>query len=118
MRRVTIRRGVEEGGQQIDLTPMLDVVFIMLIFFIVTATFIKEAGITVERPPAKTLESIRNQKIFIALSADGEIWIDKQVVNPLSVRGIIERMRAENSLGAVVIQTDADAAWVSFERCQ
>ena len=114
MRKVVVRRAVEDSGQQIDLTPMLDVVFIMLIFFIVTASFIKEAGIDVRRPAAETLEQIRNQKIFIALSGDGEIWIDKQVVKPVSVRGIIERMRAESSLGAVVIQADRDSTARTF----
>lgn len=109
-----MRRASEDAGQQIDLTPMLDVVFIMLIFFIVTAAFIKEAGIEVRRPPADTLEQIRNQKIFIALSADDEIWIDRQVVKPVSVKGAIERLRADNSLGAVVIQADVDSTARAF----
>jgi biopolymer transport protein ExbD len=110
MRRFIGIRASEESGQQIDLTPMLDVVFIMLIFFIVTASFIKEAGITVERPPANTLEDIKNQKIFIALSPDDDIWIDKQVVKPVLVKGVIERLRAENPLGAVIIQADTDSS--------
>jgi biopolymer transport protein ExbD len=108
------RPTVEESGQQIDLTPMLDVVFIMLIFFIVTASFIKEAGIEVQRPVADTLESIKNQKIFIAISDENEIWIDKQLVKPVSVKGIVERLRAENSKGAVVIQADASSHAETF----
>ena len=111
--RSIVRQAAEEGGQQIDLTPMLDVVFIMLIFFIVTASFIKEAGIDVNRPLADTLESIKNQKIFIAISDENEIWIDKQQVKPVSVKGIIERMRAE-SKGSVVIQADAASFAESF----
>ena len=108
-RRSIVNQQNAENSQQIDLTPMLDVVFIMLIFFIVTATFVKEAGVDVVRPAADTLESIKNQKIFIAISADNEIWIDKQVLKPVSVRGAIERLRAENSKGSVVIQADANS---------
>lgn len=106
MRRMIGERHDEESGHQIDLTPMLDVVFIMLIFFIVTAAFIKEPGVSVERPVAMTLERIQNQKIFIALSDDDRIWIDKRAVDPLLVKGAIESLRAENPLGAVVIQAD------------
>jgi len=112
--RSFVRQASEESGQQIDLTPMLDVVFIMLIFFIVTASFIKEAGIDVQRPAADTLESIKNQKIFIAISDENEIWIDKQMVKPVSVKGIVERMRAENAKGAVVIQADASSYAETF----
>jgi biopolymer transport protein ExbD len=108
-RRSIVNQQNAENSQQIDLTPMLDVVFIMLIFFIVTATFVKEAGVDVVRPAADTLESIKNQKIFVAISADNEIWIDKQVLKPVSVRGAIERLRAENSKGSVVIQADANS---------
>ena len=114
MRKSIVRQVSEDSSQQIDLTPMLDVVFIMLIFFIVTATFIKEAGIEVERPRAETLDQIKNQKIFIALSSDDEIWIDKQVVKPVSVRGIIEGMRADNDRGAVVIQVDVNSRAGTF----
>jgi biopolymer transport protein ExbD len=113
-KRSFLRPAGEEGGQQIDLTPMLDVVFIMLIFFIVTASFIKEAGIDVQRPVADTLESIKNQKIFIAISDENDIWIDKQLVKPVSVKGIVERLRAENSKGAVVIQADANSYAETF----
>jgi len=114
MRRFIQGREESESGQLIDLTPMLDVVFIMLIFFIVTASFIKEAGISVKRPVAETRESISNQKIFIALSSDNEIWIDKQKIKPVSIKGTIERLRAEHSMGAVVIQADAASSAETF----
>ncbi len=114
--RSVVKQHRDENSQQIDLTPMLDVVFIMLIFFIVTASFVKEAGIDVERPVANTLESIKNQKFFIAISDKNEIWIDKQPVKPLLVKGIIERMRAENSKGAVIIQADANSNAEAFAR--
>jgi biopolymer transport protein ExbD len=106
MRNSLVRKAAEEQGQQIDLTPMLDVVFIMLIFFIVTATFIKEAGVDVNRPVAETREEIKNQNILVAVNAADEIWINKVMVKPTSVKAVIERMHADNPKGAVVIQAD------------
>lgn len=100
------RRGGEDNASEIDLTPMLDVVFIMLIFFIVTASFIKEAGIEVNRPEASTASKKENVNILVAVSATNEIWIDKRRVDTRSVRSVIERMHAENPKGAVVVQAD------------
>jgi biopolymer transport protein ExbD len=94
---------------QIDLTPMLDVVFIMLIFFIVTASFIKEAGIEVNRPEASTSQPKENVNILIAISATNEIWMDKRRVDERAVRANIERLHAENPKGAVVIQADNES---------
>ncbi|WP_101758756.1 biopolymer transporter ExbD [Oceanicoccus sp. KOV_DT_Chl] len=108
MRRNARNAAVEEGGE-IDLTPMLDVVFIMLIFFIVTASFIKEAGIEVNRPEASTATKKENVNILIAISATNEIWIDKRRVDKRAVRSVIERMHAENPKGAVVIQADNES---------
>jgi biopolymer transport protein ExbD len=99
----------EEDVQAIDLTPMLDVVFIMLIFFIVTASFIKEAGIEVNRPEATTWIEKKSASILIAVSENNEIWIDKNRVDPRSVRQAIERLLAENPKGTVVIQADSGA---------
>ena len=96
----------EEEENEINLTPMLDVVFIMLIFFIVTATFIKEAGIQVERPDTFTADSQDDAAILIAISAGGEIWIDRQERDPQMLRSVIERLHAENPKGSIVIQAD------------
>jgi biopolymer transport protein ExbD len=101
--------GAKEEEASIDLTPMLDVVFIMLIFFIVTASFIKEAGIDVARPPAQTLEKISDANILIAISAGDEVWIDKKIVEPRFVKAAIERLHAENPKGSIVIQADEDS---------
>jgi biopolymer transport protein ExbD len=106
MRRNAIKRGGDEESSEIDLTPMLDVVFIMLIFFIVTASFIKEAGIEVNRPEASTASQKENVNILIAVSPTNEIWIDKRRVDKRAVRSVIERMHAENPKGAVVVQAD------------
>jgi len=98
----------EEGG--IDLTPMLDVVFIMLIFFIVTASFIKETGIEINRPDAKTYDKKHKSTILIAITAENEVWINKNKVDARLVRNRIEQLRAENPKGGAVIQADNKAS--------
>ena len=99
----------EEEDNEINLTPMLDVVFIMLIFFIVTASFIKEAGIDVDRPYAPTADSQDDAAILIAISANDEIWIDRRETDPNAVRGMIERLHSENPKGSIVIQADEES---------
>jgi len=88
---------------------MLDVVFIMLIFFIVTASFIKESGIEVDRPSAVTATVKEKGNILVAITAGGEIWIDRRQVDPRAVRANIERLHAENPQGSVVIQADKNS---------
>lgn len=100
----------EEPSAEIDLTPMLDVVFIMLIFFIVTATFIKEPGVLVDRPLLLTAEQVRNQKILVAITADDEVWFDKRNIEDHQVRAVIEKALAENPKGAIVIQADKQSS--------
>lgn len=102
-------KAAEEDQNAIDLTPMLDVVFIMLIFFIVTASFIKEAGIEINRPEATTSVLKKNANILIAVSSNNEVWIDKSRIDIRAVKGSIERLHAENPKGAVVIQADDDS---------
>lgn len=109
MRRQMRRRGQSDDDADINLTPMLDVVFIMLIFFIVTATFIKQAGVTVLRPEALTAEQKPTVSMLIAISPNGEIWIDKKRVDPATVRAHIEKLHAENPKGGLVIQADRDS---------
>ena len=99
----------EEDENEINITPMLDVVFIMLIFFIVTASFIKETGIDVNRPDAQTAVAQEKANILIAITETGEIWIDRRRVDPRAVRANIERLHAENPQGTVVIQADKKA---------
>ena len=107
MRRRQGSIAVEEEENEINLTPMLDVVFIMLIFFIVTASFIKEAGIDVNRPDAPMTESKpEDANILVMINANDEIWIDRRLIDPRAVRANIERMHAENPEGSVVIQAN------------
>ena len=100
------RRRVSEEETGVDLTPMLDVVFIMLIFFIVTASFVKEAGIDVNRPEAATAKPKQRANILIAITKTGEVWIQKRRVDVRAVRANVERLLAENPQGSVVIQAD------------
>jgi len=98
-----------DEDSDINLTPMLDVVFIMLIFFIVTATFIKQAGIEVLRPEALTAEQKPTVSVLIAIGENGDIWIDKKKVDEAAVRAHIERLHAENPKGGLVVQADKDS---------
>jgi len=102
-------RMAEEEADEINLTPMLDVVFIMLIFFIVTASFIKEPGIDIDRTLAATAVKMPKATILIAISPGDEIWIDKKPVDPRDVRDRIEKLLAENPKGEVVIQADNES---------
>ncbi|MCH9813225.1 MAG: biopolymer transporter ExbD [Epsilonproteobacteria bacterium] len=105
MRR--IRR--ESDDQQIDLTPMLDVVFIMLIFFIVTTSFVRETGIDVNRPSASTAEKKSKGNIMIAIKPNGEIWLDKRHVDIRAVRANIQRLKAKFPQSSVIIVSDAES---------
>lgn len=93
----------------VDITPMLDVVFIMLIFFIVTATFVKQSGIEVNQPQASTAVVQEKANILIAIDADNRIWINRREVDIRALRPNIERLHAENPKGSVVIQADRDS---------
>jgi biopolymer transport protein ExbD len=106
MRRRQNRRKSES---EVNLTPMLDVVFIMLIFFIVTASFVKESGIEISRPGASTAVRKEKGNILIAISSNDQIWMNRRQVDPRALRANIERAHAENPQGAVVIQADKAA---------
>jgi biopolymer transport protein ExbD len=98
-----------DEGAEINITPMLDIVFIMLIFFIVTTSFVKEAGIDVNRPSADTAQRKERGNILVAISPAGDIFIDKRKVELRSVRANIERLHAENPEGSVVVLSDKEA---------
>ncbi|MEX0965003.1 MAG: biopolymer transporter ExbD [Pseudohongiellaceae bacterium] len=103
------KKDQEEAGE-IDLTPMLDVVFILLIFFIVTSVFVTEAGIEVTKPEASTSEGKKGDLILIAVGSAGDIWIDGEQVDPRFIRSRFELRLADAPNSAVVIQADADAS--------
>lgn len=105
-------RGAEEDNSEIDLTPMLDVVFIMLIFFIVTASFVKESTIDVNMPdPNENQQQTDddNSAIVVTVKANDEIWMDDRRIDIRAVRANIERVHAEKPQAPVVVKADANS---------
>jgi len=95
----------EDDENEINLTPMLDVVFIMLIFFIVTATFIRETGIDVNRPEQDQPQVVQEEgAILVIIDSTDDIWIDNRIVDLRAVRANVERLHAEDPERPVVIQ--------------
>jgi len=103
------KRVAKADESDVNVTPLLDIVFIMLIFFIVTATFIKEPGVDVTRPEALTAEDQRLVSILVAIDAENTIWINREEVSLDAVRATLERLRRENPRGSAVIQADGSA---------
>ena len=99
----------ESGPTALNITPLIDMVFILLIFFAVNASFVKEAGVEIERPSARTATIKQQANIMIAVTENDEVWVDRQRVDPSSVRGHVERLHAENPEGAVVILADDES---------
>lgn len=102
------RKNRPEDDSQIDMTPMLDVVFIMLIFFIVTTSFVSESGLEVNRPSAATATDQSKAGIFVAIKDTGEIYIDRQQVDQQRVRASLERLIASQGEVGLVIQADQE----------
>ena len=99
----------DEEESQIDLTPMLDVVLIMLLFFIVTSTFVKESGVDVTRPEAETAVVTESNSIQIGISAANQIFMDKRQIDKRAIRANVEKSLAENPGAAVIIVADQDS---------
>ena len=104
------RHQSHDDESSIDLTPMLDVVFIMLIFFIVTASFVKESGLEISRPePSNSEAQTENKNIVLQVSANEEIWLEGRRIDIRSVRANVERLVAANPEAAVIIQSHPKA---------
>ena len=100
----------EEGGAAaINLTPLIDMVFILLIFFAVNSTFVKFPGVDVEQPVAKSTTIQQASTVLIAVTSTGEIWIDKKKVDVRRLRGVVERMLVESPDASVVVLSDQDS---------
>jgi biopolymer transport protein ExbD len=106
-RRHSGHSGEEHG---IDLAPMLDFVLNLLIFFIITTSFVREAGITVARPEADTAFHSQAANILIAIRSNGEIWMDRRQVDLREVRPTIERLHIERPDDTVIVIADKSAA--------
>jgi biopolymer transport protein ExbD len=99
-----------EESTGIDLAPMLDFVLNLLIFFIITAVFTKEVGLTVNRAGAAPEGSTKEaSSVLVAIRANGEIWVDNRIVDVRAVRANVERMAAVNPGTGVLIVADKDA---------
>ena len=106
MRRRRNTRNDDSEGAIIDLTPVLDMSFIMLIFFIVTSSFVNDAGIKVQRPTAQTGQVQGEGQVMIAIKPNGEVWMDKHPVDIRAIRANVVRLQSEQSLGSAVIAAD------------
>ncbi|MEY3017116.1 MAG: hypothetical protein RL336_251 [Pseudomonadota bacterium] len=109
MRHLRGNRQEQADESEIDLTPMLDVVFIMLIFFIVTASFLKEAGIEINRPEDSKNNPSDSENILIQITANNEVWLNQRRIDIRAVRSNIERLHAENPKAAVAISAHNEA---------
>ncbi len=109
MKSGLMKKRNDDGPGEIDLTPMLDVVFILLIFFIVTSVFVTEAGIDVSKPQASTAEPKSKDLILIAVTSDGEVWMNGVVIDPRFIRSEFELRLADAPNSSVVIQGDENA---------
>jgi biopolymer transport protein ExbD len=103
------RKSDSGGDATVDLTPMLDVTFILLIFFIVTAQFIKEPGVKVQRPEVINQAQAKPLAILIAIDANSDVYIDKQKVPTEQVGFMVKELREDNPRGKIVVQADKDA---------
>ena len=103
------RRSSNQEEAQIDLTSMLDIVFIMLIFFIVTSSFVRESGVEVNRPQASNVSSQKDAGIFVAITASNDIFIDKRMVDAERVQATLEHLLLEQPDASLVIQADEHA---------
>lgn len=103
------RRINRQEEANIDLTSMLDIVFIMLIFFIVTSSFVSESGVDVNRPKASHSQSQKDAGIFVAVTEANDIYIDKKIVDPERVQAVLERLTLDKPDASLVIQADEHA---------
>ena len=100
------RRHAHTEDAEINITPMLDIVFIMLIFFIVTTSFTKETGAVIAKPEAERAQALQNGTILIGIRPNDDIWMAKRQIELREVRQMVERAKSENPEGSVVIVAD------------
>ncbi|MDL4863979.1 biopolymer transporter ExbD [Halomonas elongata] len=101
------RLGTVDESSEVNLTPMLDVVFIMLIFFIVTTSFIKESGVEIERPESSAATPRPDAQVLVAITPEGAVWVDGEPVDIHRVGPKVAGMVSDE--GSVVIQADREA---------
>jgi len=108
---ISVRRTIRGGSGSVDvnMSPLIDMVFLLLIFFVVTTSFVKESGIDVQRSTAATAEVKDKASIMIAIDSEGDVWMEGKRVDVRSVRGLVERALAEDVDAGVVVVADRDS---------
>ncbi len=97
------------SGPEINMAPLIDMIFILLIFFVVTTSFVRESGIEVKRPVAQTAKSIHRSNLLIGVTSNGGVYIEGRRVNVMALRPVLERFLATSPNGSVVIVADKDS---------
>jgi len=108
---INVRRSIRGGGDKVDvnISPLIDMVFLLLIFFVVTTSFVKETGIDVHRSTAETAEVKEGGSIMIGVTGEGEVWMEGKKVDVRSVRGLVERALAEDPEAGVIVIADRES---------
>ena len=114
MRKAIVADAAAEPQNDINLTPMLDVVFIMLIFFLVVASFLKETGLDISKSDSLNDPRPAEGNMLVMIDADDRIWIENRLIDPRALRANFERLNAENPVAAVIIQPDSHSANETF----
>jgi len=103
---IQVKRRRTSDALEINMGPMIDLVFLLLIFFLVTTTFVKETGLEVHRPSAKTAERKEKSTILIGISKEGTIYMENRIIDVRSVRANVEKLLAENPESGVIVVAD------------
>ncbi|WP_291327544.1 biopolymer transporter ExbD [Desulfovibrio sp. UCD-KL4C] len=109
MKSIRYSRSRRSGKSEINMTPLIDMVFILLIFFIVTTSFVRESGVEVQRPSAQSAETKEKANVILGITADGQIFIEGRPLDIRSIRAYMERFLAEMPEGSVVIVADKNS---------
>jgi biopolymer transport protein ExbD len=109
MLNITAARKAKKKGIELNMAPLIDMVFILLIFFLVTTSFVRETGVDINRPVAATAVSKEKVNILIGITKDNRIFMDKREIDPRAVRANVERALAENPEGSVIIVADKES---------
>lgn len=109
MKKLSLGMDRKSDNIELNMSPLIDMIFILLIFFLVTTTFVKESGVEVNRPVASSAENEEQTNVIIGVDKDGAVWIEGQQIDVRSVRGKMERFKHENPKGNVVITADKDS---------
>ena len=109
MLNITAARKAKKQAAEINMAPLIDMVFILLIFFLVTTSFVKETGVDINRPAAATAVSKEKSNILIGITKDNQVYMDKREIDIRAVRANVERALAENPEGNVVIVADRES---------